>query len=114
MGTYDGSDHHTCFFFGNKDEQITHDDASLLCAGMNGILAEVPDGPNLNHWIVEKLLQKHDRMTSEGEPRRPIVDTQYWLGATNNFGENCLTYILYQDIFGFKDFKWNDWNGDTA
>jgi len=138
--TYDGSDHHTCFFFGNKDEQITHNDASLLCQGMNGILAEVPDGPNLNHWIVEKLLQKHDRMTSEGEPRRPIVDTQYWLGATknsgdwtwetqgteiqwydwgddeptNNFGENCLTYILYQDIFGFKDFKWNDWNCDTA
>jgi len=137
---WDGAEHHSCFWFGNEDEQVSHSSASLLCEGMNGFLAEVPYGPNLNHWIVEKLLQKHNRLTSNGEPRRPHEETQYWLGAlkfygdwmwenrateiqwydwgddqpSNDYGENCLTYMLYQDIFGFKDFKWNDWNCDTA
>merc|ERR1719266_887931 len=30
----------------------------------------------------------------------------------NNYGgQNCMTYMLYQDVFfpQFRDFKWNDW-----
>ena len=89
---------------------------------MNGFLAEVPYGPNLNHWIVEKLLQKHNRLTSKhnletqiihicyiflgnGEPRRPHEETQYWLGALKFYGdwmwENRATEI-----------QWYDWGDD--
>merc|ERR1712080_456465 len=136
----DGTEHRKCFWFGNVDEQVSHDDAKRVCNTHNGYLAEVPLGPNLNHWIVEKLLQKTDRLNSEGQPRRPVWETQYWLGGVkangewrwesdnsaiqwfdwgdgepNNLnGQNCLTYMLYEDIFGFRDFNWNDWDCDTA
>lgn len=132
--TYDGADHHICFWFGNLDEQVSHDDAALVCDGLNAKLAEVPLGPNLNHWIVDKLLKKTEK-------RGPVVETQYWLGArltedgewrwdsdnsavqwfdwgdgepNNQNGQNCLTYLLYEDWFFFRDFNWNDWDCNTA
>merc|ERR1719508_645688 len=110
--------------------------ANLACNAMGAYLAEVPYGPSLNHWIVDKLLAK-----------APNYGVQYWLGARdhghhdahrpgdwiwenrntsvqwfdwgegepNNWnGQNCLTYLLYENIFGYKDFKWNDWDCDVA
>jgi len=138
--SFEGEEHHSCFWFGNPDEMVSHSNAKQICESMNSALPEVPNGPNLNHWLVDQLLQKHNKLTSEGKSRAPVADTQYWLGATkvsgdwvwenrgteiqwydwgdneptNNSGESCLTYMLYRTIWGFEDFKWNDWNCDSA
>ena len=74
--TFEGVEHHSCFWFGNPDEQVyyidiiepfvintivqvSYSNAKGVCESMNGFLPEIPNGPNLNHWIVEKLLQKY-------------------------------------------------------
>ena len=57
----------------------------MVCEGYGGFLAEVPLGPDLNHWIVDKLLEK------DGHPgnnvRVPMGD-QYWLGARDHGHHN--------------------------
>nr|AGN29615.1 perlucin 5-like protein [Acartia pacifica] len=143
--TWHDQTHHSCFYFGTNFEKVSHDTAKLLCNGMGAFLAEVPYGPHLNSWIVQKLLEKNNLLDAEGKPdtRRPHFETQYWLGARdfghhnehvpgewmwehrnttvqwfdwadnepNNFhGQSCLTYLLEESIFGFRDFKWNDWD----
>jgi len=139
--TFEGVEHHSCFWFGNPDEQVSYSNAKGVCESMNGFLPEIPNGPNLNHWIVEKLLQKYSsNLKSVGGDNAPVADTQYWLGATkesgtwvwdnsgtevqwfdwgngeptNNYDENCLTYMLYRTFLIFEDFKWNDLNCETA
>merc|ERR1712142_854955 len=138
--SFDGTDHHSCFWFGNPDEKVSYSTAQHICDSMSGYLPEVPHGPNLNHWLVEKLLHKHNKLTSEGRGRAPVQETQYWMGATkvsgdwvwvstgteiqwydwgagepsNNYGETCLTYMLYRTLFGFEDFKWNDHSCDLS
>jgi len=138
--SFDGADHHSCFWFGNPDEKVSYSTAQHICDSMSGYLPEVPHGPNLNHWLVEKLLHKHNKLTSEGRGRAPVQETQYWMGATkvsgdwvwestgteiqwydwgagepsNNYGETCLTYMLYRTLFGFEDFKWNDHSCDLS
>lgn len=141
--TWNGVEHHSCFHFGLDSEKVSHDHAKILCEAHGGFLAEVPWGPQLNHWIVLQLL---DRAKETGE-RRPHFERQYWLGARdfghhnehipgtwvwehrnttvewfdwgtnepNNYGgQNCLTYLYYEDIFGFRNFHWNDWSCDEA
>jgi len=141
---WQGQSHHSCFWFGTRFEQVSHDNAKALCNSMGAFLAEVPYGPHLNSWINQKLLEKLE-LKSQGSLRRPHFETQYWLGARdfghhndhipgtwmwehrntsvqwfdwgdnepNNFnGQNCLTYLLYKDLFGFSYFKWNDWDCD--
>jgi len=140
--TFDGSEHHTCFWFGNPDEKVSYQNAKGVCESMDGYLPEIINGPNLNHWLVQKLLQKKNRaIGGEWETRAPVESTQYWLGArrleeggwvwdnegsdvqwfdwgdgqpSNSYGEDCLTYMLYRTFFVFEDFKWNDWNCDSA
>ncbi|XP_023331642.1 perlucin-like protein [Eurytemora carolleeae] len=141
-----GEEHHSCFWFGERREQVTHDSAKLLCNAMGGFMAEVPYGPHLNNWIVNKLLEKYEKAVQEADTRRPDYGVQYWLGARdfghhndhlpgtwmwehrntsiewfdwgdnepNNFnGQNCLSYLHYESIFGFSEFKWNDWDCDA-
>merc|ERR1711976_191975 len=143
-----GKEHHSCFWFGNEYEKVSHDNAKLICEAMGGFLAEVPFGPRLNYWIVGKLLEKNDKFNEENPGlARPHFESQYWLGARdfghhsehvpgtwvwehrnstvewfdwgedepNNFrGQNCLTYLMYEDWFGFKNYHWNDWDCDEA
>merc|ERR1711922_128661 len=53
-----GETHHLCFLFGQENEQMSHDNAKLICEARGGFLAEVPFGPLLNTWITDKLLEK--------------------------------------------------------
>jgi len=146
--TSPNSEHHACFLFGSEREQVSHDNAKLLCEARGGFLAEVNYGPVINDWITDKLREKTGLDVAEDgdqEVRRPDFGTQYWLGARdfgyhsehvpgtwiwetrnetvtwfdwgedepNNFnGQNCLTYLLYTDIFGNSRFHWNDWDCD--
>merc|ERR1712121_111821 len=102
--------HHSCFWFGNKREQMSYANAEALCNSKGAFLAEVPYGPSLNSWIRHKLLDK-TRMNEEAGLDRPHYETQYWLGA-KDFGHHCLTFLLYEDFLGFKTFHWNDWDCD--
>ena len=43
---------------------MSHATAKLVCEALGGFLAEVPYGPQLNHWIVLQLL---DRVKAQGE-----------------------------------------------
>merc|ERR1719378_1912060 len=56
--TWQGQEHHSCFWFGTNYEKVSHDSAKLLCEGMGGFMAEVPWGPHLNNWLVNKLIEK--------------------------------------------------------
>merc|ERR1711973_362602 len=58
-----GEEHHSCFWFGENNEKVTHDVAKLICEGMGGFMAEIPYGPHLNYWIVGKLLEKNKFIT---------------------------------------------------
>jgi len=81
-----GQEHHSCFWFGQNNEKVTHDVAKLICEGMGGFMAEIPYGPHLNYWIVGKLLEKNKFITkvdSEVGAGAPNYDIQYWLGATD-------------------------------
>jgi len=132
----DGEEHHSCFRFGHEDGKVSYNDAVLLCEELDASLPELSNGPTMNHWIVQRMLQK--RLAGK-EMRRPIVEEQFWLGGTKESGswiwqnkgdevqwfdwgegeptnhsdENCLTYMLYEDDFSFEDFKWNDWKCDS-
>merc|ERR1739844_452711 len=55
---WDGQEHHSCFWFGQNNEKVTHDVAKLICEGMGGFMAEIPCGPHLNFWKRINLLQK--------------------------------------------------------
>merc|ERR1711970_1271539 len=55
---WDGEEHHSCFWFGQNNEKVTHDVAKLICEGMGGFMAEIPYGPHLNYWIVENFWRK--------------------------------------------------------
>merc|ERR1712183_530824 len=80
---WDGQEHHSCFWFGQNDEKVTHDVAKLICEGMGGFMAEIPYGPHLNYWIVGKLLEKNKFITkvdTDNETKAPNYDVQYWLG----------------------------------
>jgi len=145
-----GTTHHSCFWFGNEYEKVSHGNAELICNAMGAFLAEVPYGPHLNYWIVNKLIEKSRKVETEKPEigvKAPQFDHQYWLGARdfghhsehvpgtwvwehrnttvewfdwaddepNNFhGQNCLTYLMFEDWFGNKNFHWNDWDCDTA
>ena len=37
---------------------MSHDNAKALCESMGAFMAEVPYGPHLNNWIVNKLIEK--------------------------------------------------------
>ena len=59
-------------------------------------------------WLVrnfEKWDHYTNRILGEGEPRRPIVDTQYWLGATKNSGD------WTWETQG-TEIQWYDWGDD--
>jgi len=81
-----GETHHLCFLFGQENEQMSHDNAKLICEARGGFLAEVPFGPLLNTWITDKLLEEVGRESSS-DVRRPQYGTQYWLGA-RDFGHH--------------------------
>merc|ERR1712038_303188 len=109
--TWEGVEHHSCFKFGGTEEKLTYSTALAACHGMGeGVfMAEVPWGPNLNHWIGEWYWEYSNRTIQwfdwgDGEPNNA------------NGGQNCLTYMLYEDIIfpQFKDFKWNDWGCDQT
>merc|ERR1719309_1406238 len=122
-------EHHSCFYFGSRREQLSYANAEAVCNSY---------GAYLNSWIVHKLLEKNRDLEKDGLGR-PHFETQYWLGAKdyghhsshmpgtwvwehrnttvkwfdwghnepNNWdGQNCLTYLLYQDIVGFRNFQW--------
>ena len=66
---------------------------------MGGFMAEIPYGPDLNTWIVRKLVEKN-------KSRRPNYDLQYWLGATdiNNQGD----WVWEHRNTTVKWFDWAD------
>merc|ERR1719285_685374 len=95
-----GEEHHSCFWFGENNEKVTHDVAKLICEGMGGFMAEIPYGPHLNYWIVGKLLEKNKFITkvdSEVGAGAPDYDIEYWLAM-----------LFFEDWFGFRNFHWND------
>merc|ERR1712212_294062 len=100
---WQGQAHHSCFWFGTNYEKATHDSAKLICESMGGFMAEVPYGPHLNNWLVNKLIEKNSSVEwFDWGPNEP-----------NNYrGQNCLTYLQYRDvIFGrYSTFHWNDWD----
>jgi len=86
---WQGQAHHSCFWFGTNYEKVTHDSAKLICESMGGFMAEVPYGPHLNNWLVNKLIERNTKnndlpdlkSTGEGGLGAPVYETQYWLGA---------------------------------
>merc|ERR1712061_889677 len=58
--TWHGQEHHSCFWFGNGDEQMSWKIANLACNAMGAYLAEVPYGPSLNHWLGARDHGHHD------------------------------------------------------
>merc|ERR1712110_236288 len=79
--TWNGEEHHSCFYFGGTDEKVSFHIAELLCEAMGGFVAEVPYGPSLNHWIVDKLLEYDG---NPGKDTRVPMGDQYWLGAKDH------------------------------
>ena len=55
---------------------MTHDSAKLLCNAMGGFMAEVPYGPHLNNWIVNKLLEKYEKAVQEAGKKTRLVLTE--------------------------------------
>merc|ERR1711962_1422193 len=80
---WQGQAHHSCFWFGTNYEKVTHDSAKLICESMGGFMAEVPYGPHLNNWLVNKLIEKNTknnnmpdlRSTGEGGLGAPVSPT---------------------------------------
>nr|ALS04672.1 perlucin 5-like protein [Pseudodiaptomus poplesia] len=71
------------------------------------------------YWLGARGFGHHnDHMpgTWMWEHRNTTVDWFDWGNdEPNNFnGQNCLTYLLYQDIVGFRNFHWNDWECTEA
>merc|ERR1712203_597783 len=83
--TWQGVEHHSCFYFGGTDEKVSYPIAKLVCEGLGGFMAEVPWGPNLNHWIVDKLLEYDG---NPGKDTRVPMGDQYWLGGKDHDRHN--------------------------
>merc|ERR1719427_468053 len=125
-----------CFFF--SMEQVTKDDASILCGFHDGWIAEITH-PGLNYWIKAMLLELYT--PNEKAP----LGNQFWLGAVTQdhhddhvngnwiwphvnqtvdwfdwgdgepndfYTQFCLTYMEYRNILFpmFRDYFWNDWD----
>merc|ERR1711892_916928 len=129
--------HGHCFFF--STEQVTKQDAEILCSFHEGWLLEI-DRPALNYWIKAQLLEKY---TEKADAKVPWGN-QFWMGAVTmdhhndhvngnwmwpkqnvsvdwfDWGENepndyhtqfCMTYMEWRGIWN-KDYFWNDYNCD--
>merc|ERR1719204_2853172 len=95
--TWQGQEHHSCFWFGTNYEKVSHDTAKTLCAAMGGFMAEVPYGPHLNNWLVNKLIERSTKnnlptlkAAGEGGLGAPVFENQFWLGA-RDFGHHTTT-----------------------
>merc|ERR1719402_235105 len=89
-----------CFFF--SMEQVTKDDASILCGFHDGWIAEITH-PGLNYWIKAMLLELYT----------PGVKVPWGDGEPNDFyTQFCMTYMEYRNpLFPmFRDYFWNDWD----
>merc|ERR1719385_483808 len=93
--TWQGQEHHSCFWFGTNYEKVSHDSAKLLCEGMGGFMAEVPWGPHLNNWLVNKLIEKSTKnnlpnlkAAGEGGLGAPVYENQYPGAPTSTTGSS--------------------------
>jgi len=85
----EGEDECKCFLFADNYAKATHDDATLLCEGHDGWLAELEDGPGDNYWVVGKLKERHSKKRQmEGKDDNdngiltgPHFEDQWWIGA---------------------------------
>jgi len=112
---WQGKAHHSCFWFGNNYEKVTHNTAKLLCQSMGGFLAEVPYGPHLNNWIVNQLLDRNTKyfnVDSENGLGRPHYETQYWLGARDFGHHNDHMPGHWMWEHRNTSVEWFDWGSD--
>jgi len=71
-----------CVYFGNVQEQVTKEDAGVLCAARGGWLLDLDEtrGPAKNNFI-KSLLANHVGTGDWGEPGYQW-GFQWWIGAT--------------------------------
>merc|ERR1719447_1707698 len=126
-----------CYFF--SMEQLSKDNAGILCASHGGWIVEIPHPP-VNYWIKAKLLDLYtpDKQEKAGVPWGNL----FWMGAVteerhddhvngnwwwphanasvqwfdwgdnepNDFhGQNCMTYMEYRDVI-FQNYRDYFWN----
>merc|ERR1712080_579773 len=105
--TWHGQEHHSCFW--------------PLTQSLDRGQTAREGAPNygVQYWLGARDHGHHDAHRPVDwvwEERNTTVQWFDWgEDDPNNWnGQNCMTYLLYENIFGFKDFKWNDWDCDVA
>jgi len=136
-----GPPHCTCFKVGEMVEKVTAADADLICSSQDSWLAEIHD-TQMNEWVKGELRKhyepqylipglKFDRQYWIGAKVSSYhSDSHYgnwtWTHSGREVGffdwmkhepndwhsQNCMTYLVDQDVFGFGAWHWNDWSCD--
>jgi len=108
---WQGQRHHSCFWFGSTFEKVSHDNAKLICESLGAFMAEVPYGPHLNNWIVNKLIEK-TRANEQSGLGRPDFGSQYWLGARDFGHHNDHMPGHWMWEHRNSSVEWFDWGDD--
>merc|ERR1711992_461771 len=92
MHTGDGPDRCHCYYFANENTRLNHADATAVCNGKGGWLAEIDD-TDWHHvdngWLVDKLLDIY--YSKNGKPDQlggPHYEDQWWIGARSYTGHS--------------------------
>merc|ERR1711860_59079 len=120
-------DHHLCFLFGQEREQVPYGpvlnswitEKLLEKISRSGTPEERRPQYGTQYWLGARDFGFHNEHvpgTWMWETRNTTVNWFDWGdGEPNNFnGQNCLTYLLYTDLFGVSRFHWNDWDCEAA
>merc|ERR1711992_115188 len=92
MHTGEGPDRCHCYYFADENTRLNHADATAVCNGKGGWLAEIVD-TDWHHvdngWLVDKLLDIY--YSKNGKPDQlggPHYEDQWWIGARSYTGHS--------------------------
>merc|ERR1712088_686367 len=76
-----------CYWFADRHTRVSHQDATDICAGKGGWLAEIDDS-NWWHvddaWIVDQLM---DIQGTTNDAKGPHWEDQWWIGALSQVSD---------------------------
>merc|ERR1712184_68459 len=96
MHTGDGPERCHCYYFADENTRVNHADATAICNGKGGWLAEVDD-TDWHHvdngWLVDTLLdiyysRNNLEKTSKQDLKGPHYEDQWWIGARSYTGHS--------------------------